>query len=270
MKTRWQTGNRNFWNPRPFEHWKQNRYYIPMNALFSEQYEETKKTKINGIGHKILEKDFYHIFEPSMTQAQTIVLYQPLLVTIAQNLVRCKQDAEDIVQETFIKWLTIDTSKIENTKAYLIKAVTNSCLNHLQSFRKKKQEYLDSIHFDEFIHRIKENNFSHLDLDVNLKDAFKLLQAKLEPLERAVFLMKEVFDFDYVSIQQALNKKQDHCRQLLCRARKKLNESSSGLHFEMPNVSKMMDSFREACHMENVEKFVQELKGDISVSYQKE
>lgn len=198
-----------------------------------------------------------------MNHAQTIALYQPLLVTIANNLVRCKQDAEDIVQETFLKWLTIDTSKIENTKAYLIKSVTNSCLNHLQSFRKKKQEYLDSINFDEFFHLFKETNFSHLDLDINLKHAFKVLQTKLEPLERAVFLMKEVFDFDYESIQQALNKKQDHCRQLLCRARKKLAETSSGIHFEMPNVSKMMNSFREACQMENVEKFVQELKSDI-------
>ncbi len=201
-----------------------------------------------------------------MTQAQTIALYQPLLVTVANNLVRCKQDAEDIVQEAFLRWLSIDTSKIENTKAYLIKAVTNSCLNHLQSFRKKKQEYLDSIHFDEFLHRIKESNFSHLDLDINMKDAFKILQGKLEPLERAVFLMKEVFDFDYDSIQQALNKKQDHCRQLLCRARKKLAQGSSGIHFEMPNVSKMLDSFREACQRENVEKFVQELKRDITAS----
>jgi len=199
-----------------------------------------------------------------MNHAQTIEQYQPLLVTIANNLVRCKQDAEDIVQETFLKWLSIDTSKIENTKAYLIKSVTNSCLNHLQSFRKKKQEYLDSIHFDEFMHRIKESNFSHLDLDINLKDAFKVLQAKLEPLERAVFLMKEVFDFDYAAIQKVLDKKQDHCRQLLCRARKKLSEQSSNISFELPNVSKMLDSFREACNMENVEKFVHELKEDVT------
>ncbi len=199
-----------------------------------------------------------------MTQAQTITLYQPLLVTIANNLVRCRQDAEDIVQETFLKWLSIDTTNIENTKAYLITAVKNSCLNHLQSFRKKKQDYLDSIHFDEFMHRIKENNFSHLDLDINLKDAFKILQAKLEPMERAVFLLKEVFDFDYVSIQTALNKKQDHCRQLLCRARKKLGENSKGLHFEFPNVGQMLESFREACQMESVEKFIQELKRDIT------
>jgi RNA polymerase sigma factor (sigma-70 family) len=204
-----------------------------------------------------------------MTQAQTIALYQPLLVTIAQNLVRCKEDAEDIVQEVFVKWLTLDTAKIENTKAYLIKSVTNTCLNHLNSFKKKKQQYLDSIHFDEFMHRIKESNFAHLDLDFNMSQAFKTLHAKLEPLERAVFLMKEVFDFDYESIQKALNKKQDHCRQLFCRARKKLNESSSNLHFELPDVSKMIDSFREACTMENAEKFVNDLKQDAIQSLQK-
>ena len=204
-----------------------------------------------------------------MTQAQTISLYQPLLVTIANNFVRCKQDAEDIVQEVFVKWLTLEQSKIENTKAYLIKSVTNTCINHLNSFKKKKQEYLDSIHFDEFVHRIKESNFAHLDFDFNMSQAFKTLHAKLEPLERAVFLMKEVFDFDYQAIQDALNKKQDHCRQLLSRAKKKLNENTSSMHFDLPNVSKMMDSFREACTMENAEKFVNELKQDAVNSLQK-
>jgi RNA polymerase sigma factor (sigma-70 family) len=192
-----------------------------------------------------------------------------MLVTIARNLVRCKQDAEDIVQEVFVKWLTLEQEKIENTKAYLIKSVTNTCINHLNSFQKKKKEYLDSIHFDEFVHRIKETNFAHLDFDFNMSQAFKTLYAKLEPLERAVFLLKEVFDFDYQAIQDALNKKQDHCRQLLCRARKKLNENSASFNFDIPNVNKMMDSFREACTMENAERFVHELRQDVLSSLQK-
>src|ERR1700745_3406998 len=103
-----------------------------------------------------------------MTQAQTITLYQPLLHTIAYNLVRCKEDAEDIVQETFAKWLTIDQQKIENTKAYLIKAVTNNCLNHLNSLRKKKVEYLDNINLSELLSKFKETNLAKLDLDTNL------------------------------------------------------------------------------------------------------
>ena len=80
-----------------------------------------------------------------MNQAQAITLYQPTLTSIAYNLLRSKADAEDVVQETFLKWLTIDSEKIENTKAYLIKAVTNNCLNHINSLRKKKEEYLAKL-----------------------------------------------------------------------------------------------------------------------------
>jgi len=101
-----------------------------------------------------------------MTQAQTITLYQPLLHTIAYNLVRCKEDAEDIVQETFVKWLTIDQKKIENTKAYLIQAVKNNCLNHLTSLRKKKEEYFDNLHLADLLTKFKETNLSKLDLDI--------------------------------------------------------------------------------------------------------
>jgi RNA polymerase sigma factor (sigma-70 family) len=204
-----------------------------------------------------------------MNHTQTITLYQPMLHTIAYNLVRCKADAEDIVQETFLKWLSIDQQKIENTKAYLIKAVTNNCLNHLNSLRKKKTEYLDSIHLPEFLNRFKETNISKLDLDINLKAAFKVLNTKLEPLERAVFLLKEVFDIDYDAMQQMLDKKKDHCRQLLSRAKKKLNEETAKIHFDMPDTGKMLKSFRNACDLNNASDFVQELKNDISSTIRK-
>ena len=199
-----------------------------------------------------------------MNQAQTITLYQPTLQRIAYNLVRSKADAEDIVQETFLKWLSIESEKIKNTKAYLITAVKNNCLNHLNSLRKKKVEYLDSINIAEFIHRFKENNFAHMDLEADLDRAFKVIASKLEPLERAVYILKEVFGFDYKALQEALDKKQEHCRQLVSRAKKKLNENKASLHFELPDVSQLMASFRKSCEGGNVKEFIQDLKMDIS------
>ncbi|MBS1487794.1 MAG: sigma-70 family RNA polymerase sigma factor [Bacteroidetes bacterium] len=198
-----------------------------------------------------------------MTQAQTITLYQPLLHTIAYNLVRCKEDAEDIVQETFMKWLSIDQKKIENTKAYLIRAVTNNCLNHINSLRKKKEEYLDHLHLPELLTRFKEINLSKIDLDINLAHAFKVLQTKLEPLERAIYLLKEGFDFDYDELQQTFNKKKDHCRQLFCRAKKKLNEETGKIHFSLPEASSLLKNFRQACEG-NAAQLVNELKKQIS------
>jgi RNA polymerase sigma factor (sigma-70 family) len=199
-----------------------------------------------------------------MNQGQTIALYQPLLHTIAYNLVRCKEDAEDIVQETFVKWLTIDQQKIENTKAYLIRAVTNNCLNHLNSLKKKKEQYFDAVNFSEMITKFKETNLAHLDLDINLAAAFKVMHTKLEPLERAVYLLKEVFDFDYEDLQKTLDKKKDHCRQLFCRAKKKLSEETAKIHFDLPDTSKMIQDFKNACYLGNSTDLIQELKKDIS------
>lgn len=201
-----------------------------------------------------------------MDQAQTIALYQPTLKAIAFNLVRSRADAEDIVQETFLKWLTIDANKIQNTKAYLITAVRNNCINHINALKKKKEEYLDTINVSEFLLRFKENNFSHLDLETDLANAFKVIQSRLEPLERAVYLLKEVFDFDYEALQEALDKKKAHCRQLVCRAKKKLSEETSKMHFELPDPSRLLASFRKACDMGNATEFVLDLKRDISMS----
>ena len=198
-----------------------------------------------------------------MNPAQDIALYHPMLHSVAYNILRCKQDAEDIVQDTFLKWLSIDRTKIQNTKAYLITAVTNNCLNHLNTLRKKKEEYWDTSKLSQLIVRFKESDFAHLDLEAELAAAFKVLHAKLEPLERAAYVLKEVFDFDYEALQQVLNKKADHCRQLFCRAKKKLSEETPKLNFELPNKSQLLESFKKACEGPAAH-FIQDLKKDIA------
>jgi RNA polymerase sigma factor (sigma-70 family) len=200
-----------------------------------------------------------------MSPAQTITLYQPLLHTIAYNLVRCKQDAEDIVQETFMKWLSAEQSKIQNTKAYLIRAVTNNCLNHLNSLKRKKEEYIENV--SETLLKFKETNLAHLDIDIDVSAALNVLSAKLEPIEKAVYLLKEVFDFDYDQLQETFDKKKDHCRQLFCRAKKKLSEETAKIHF--PTKSELVTTFRNACDLGNATDLVNELKKEIFHSSEK-
>ncbi len=199
-----------------------------------------------------------------MSQDQTIAHYQPLLRSIAYNIVRCKADAEDIVQETFLKWLTLSPKSIENTKAYLVKAVKNNCLNHINSLRHKKEELLSQANLGEIINRFKETSFAHLDLEFELAKALKVLNTKLEPLERAVFLLKEVFDFDYDVLQVTLDKKKEHCRQLFCRAKKKLAEETSKITFDLPDTSSFMESFRKACDFGNASELINQLKRDVA------
>lgn len=200
-----------------------------------------------------------------MTPAQTIVLYQPTLHAIAMRILKCKADAEDIVQETFIKWLNTEQEKIQNTKAYLIKAVTNNCINHLNAIKRKKEEYIESFHWPEFIEKFKETDFSSIDLEGEVNKALHLLQHKLEPLERAVYLLKEVFDFDYKSLQQVLDKKQEHCRQLVCRAKKKIEEEKEYFNTViLPKKDALIENFNKACTMDNAADLIAHLRQDIT------
>ena len=193
---------------------------------------------------------------------QTIALYHPLLQSAAQKLLRCKADAEDMVQETYIKWLSIDQSTIKNTKAYLMTAVTNNCINHLNTLKRKKEEYLDSFHLPEFLVKIKESDFAHLDFDVEVSKAFNLAMSKLEPLERAIYLLKEAFNFDYDVLQELFDKKKDHLRQLFSRARKKIGEKTEVIEVSA-NHAELADSFLNACKG-NIADFINTLKQDIS------
>ncbi len=204
-----------------------------------------------------------------MNYAQTIALYQPTLQAIAMKILKCKADAEDIVQETFIKWLHAEQEKIQNTKAYLIKAVTNNCLNHLQALKKKKVEYIDSIHWPDFVEKLKDAEFYSVDLETKLNNAFHLLQHRLEPLERAVFILKEAFDFDYKALQELLDRKQDHCRQLFCRAKKKINFEKDRLNVAISEKTALMKSFKESCDIGHASEFIAQVKKDITAALRK-
>lgn len=204
-----------------------------------------------------------------MDHAKTIALYQPTLHAIAMRLLKCKADAEDVVQETFIKWLNTEQEKIQNTKAYLIRAVTNNCLTHLQTLKKKKQEYLDAFHWPDFVEKFRETDFSQIDFEQRLSSAFHVLQHKLEPLERAVFILKEVFDFDYKALQELLDKKQDHCRQLFCRAKKKINFEKDRLNVAINEKTALMKSFTASCDVGHAAGLIADLRNDITAALRK-
>ncbi|MDN4164004.1 sigma-70 family RNA polymerase sigma factor [Cytophagales bacterium LB-30] len=197
-----------------------------------------------------------------MSHAQTITLYRPLLHAIAYNMVRCKQDAEDIVQDTFLKWLSVEQSRIQNTKAYLIRSVTNSCINHLNSLKKKKEAYLED--WSEMVNKWKDTDFLSPDLDAKLQAALSTIHHKLEPLERALYVLKEGFNVDYEALQETFGKKQEHCRQIISRARKKLNDEAVRLKAEMPDSSQFIDNFKKACDFGHVSHLIQEFKKEIS------
>lgn len=184
-----------------------------------------------------------------------------MLYTLALRMVGSLQDAEDIVQDTFLKWLTIDQDKIKNTKAYLIKSVTNSCINHLNTLKRKKKEYLDAINPSEFMERY---DWSHIDLEHELSSALAVIHKKLEPVERAVYLLREVFNFDYEELQEIVNKKKENCRQLFSRAKEKLSIDTSKINFDLGSSKPLIESFKKACSLGEASELIEKLKAEIA------
>lgn len=178
-----------------------------------------------------------------MSQEQLIASYQPILQAIALKIVDSIHDAEDIVQDTFLKWFSVDHKEVQNPKAYLIRSVTNNCLNHINSIRQKKKEYLESVKLPEFFDKI---DLSHLDFKQEMEQAFALLYKKLEPLERAVFILREGFGCEYDELQEIFNKKKDHCRQIVSRARQKLSGETSKINVELEIKGNFFETFKNA------------------------
>ena len=160
-----------------------------------------------------------------MNTSKDIFSYHPLLRSIALRIVGSIEDAEDIVQDTFEKWLSIDRKDIKNTKAYLIKSVSNNSLKFLTSLKSKisQKTFTAEDHF-ELVDRHQIKAFLNFDMDAQLGEAWQVLHKKLEPLEKSIYVMREVFSVEYEELQEIFDKKKDHCRQLFFRAKAKLEQ----------------------------------------------
>lgn len=203
-----------------------------------------------------------------MSDERVISMYQPMLVSIAYKMVNNLMDAEDIVQDTLLKFLSSNHQHVQNLKAYLIKAVTNNCINHLKKLKQNAEELIDPLLHAEWIGSF-DFDLHKIDLDAELSAALKVLMQKLEPSERAVFLFREVFSFDYAEIAEIVEKKKDNCRQLFCRAQGKLQEEKTRFNLNLDHHRQTFNSFVESCREGSFKNLVDSLKSDIAEKLQK-
>ena len=146
---------------------------------------------------------------------------RPLLFSIAYRMLGSVMEAEDAVQESYLRYMATDADAIQSPKAFLSTVVTRLCLDQLKSARVKREEYfgpwlpeplLTADAPDELLARHE-----------SISMAFLLLLETLSPVERAVFLLREVFDYDYDAIAQIVGKSEANCRQLHSRAKKHIH-----------------------------------------------
>ncbi|GAA0133169.1 RNA polymerase sigma-70 factor [Paenibacillus sp. YSY-4.3] len=154
--------------------------------------------------------------------------YRRLLFTLAYQLTGSAADAEDAVQEVFLKVYAMNTDHIEEPKAYLCKMVTNRCLDLQRSSRKQREQYFGPW-LPEPVPTPEEDTLQTLMRNELLSYAMLVLLERLSPAERAVFVLREALGFDYFEIAELLDKSETNCRKLMSRARGKMGIDDAGL-----------------------------------------
>ncbi|OQP63959.1 hypothetical protein A3860_21285 [Niastella vici] len=189
--------------------------------------------------------------------------YKSLLFSIAYNMLGNVDAAEDIVQDTFVKWLETKPEDIRHIKAYLVKAVTNKSINYLQSARVKHEEYT-GIWLPEPL-SYQESNSAQTKIESYhaLSIGILVLLEKLTPNERAIFLLKEIFAYDYSELAEIFDKTEDNCRQLFKRAKDNLGKDARRFEVDLKVHEKILNSFLQAISEGNLEDLIQLLKDDI-------
>ena len=151
--------------------------------------------------------------------AGTFEPYRRRLLGLAYRMLGSMADAEDAVQETYLRWHGADREKVSEPRAFLMTTATRICLNMLTSARARHEEYVGPWLPEPVLDTAALAPDSCTELAEDLSIALLLTLDRLSPLERAAFLLHDVFDFSFNEVAPALERSEAACRQLAARAR---------------------------------------------------
>jgi RNA polymerase sigma-70 factor (TIGR02957 family) len=155
--------------------------------------------------------------------------FKPLMFSIAYRMTGSIGDAEDIVQEAFLRLTRLlrEGASITSPKAYLATATTRLAISHLRSARVRRESYVGAWLPEPLVAASGQagpDPAEHAEMSDSLSMAFLVLLESLTPTERAVFLLHEVFGYDYKEIAEIIGKSEPNCRQIFARARHHVDE----------------------------------------------
>lgn len=155
----------------------------------------------------------------SLDQLQIFETARPRLLGLAYRILGSRADAEDAVQDTFLKWQSADASRIDNPAAWLTTICTRHCLDLLRAAHRSRVNYVGSW-LPEPIHMAVDSEAERsVDLSSSLTTAFLLILERLTPKERAAYLLHEIFEMPYPDIATTLELEETACRKLVSRAK---------------------------------------------------
>lgn len=192
---------------------------------------------------------------------------RPLLFSIAYRMVSSVSEAEDIVQEAFLRWHQVaqDGTEIESPKAFLSTVVTRLSIDHLRSARMRRERYVGQWLPEPLLTDTVPDASEHAEIADSLSMAFLILLESLSPVERAVFLLHDVFGYDYDEIARIVEKSEPNCRQLAVRARRRIEERRPRFEASRSKQQALAQTFFAAVERGDTSGLIQLLANDVVV-----
>jgi RNA polymerase sigma-70 factor (ECF subfamily) len=184
--------------------------------------------------------------------------YRSLLFFLAYRMLGSIVEAEDIIQEAWIRWQMTSTT-VESPKAFLCSLTTRLCIDRLRYLRREREKYVGIWLPEPLI-----NQQDNLETSESISYAFLVLLECLSPIERAVFILREVFDYEYVQIASIVEKTIANCRQIFHRSRKKIVINQSEFSLSTQDQNLLLEQFMIAWEQGDLAKLLDLMKEDVT------
>jgi RNA polymerase sigma-70 factor, ECF subfamily len=190
---------------------------------------------------------------------------RPLLLSIAYDMVGAVGEAEDIVQEAFLRFHreVADGTEIESPKAWLATVTTRLAINHVKTARVRREKYVGTWLPEPFLTDTAPDAAAQVETADALSMAFLVLLERLTPVERAVFILRDVFDFGFDEIGDIIGKSEDNCRQIAVRARRHVQERKPRFEASRKRRQELAQRFFEAVGGGRTDDLVDLLAADV-------
>ncbi|MEM7501020.1 MAG: RNA polymerase sigma factor SigJ [Pseudomonadota bacterium] len=179
------------------------------------------------------------------TDATVFEEARPGLLGLAYRILGSVTDAEDAVQDTFLKWANTDRGAIENPASWLTTACTRRCIDLLRAAHRSRVNYVGAW-LPEPIQKTVDGEETSLDLAESLRTAFLLMLERLTPKERAAYLLHDIFDLSYTEIADALEMQESACRKLVSRAKQNIDRSVTRSATPVARQNELLRAFQTA------------------------
>jgi RNA polymerase sigma-70 factor (TIGR02957 family) len=189
--------------------------------------------------------------------------HRRLLFTVAYEMLGSASDAEDVVQETWLRWAGVDQAAVRDPRAYLVRIVTRQALNRLRTLARRREDYIGEWLPEPLV--TSPDLAADIELAESLSMAMLTVLETLGPVERAVFVLREVFDIPYDDIAEAVGKSSSAARQIAHRAREHVAARRPRVSVSAAEQQEALDRFLAAVRHGDMRTLLDVLAPDVIV-----